>query len=125
LAEKNKKIYANLSIEYYRSAINIILNQYPQSKFLFFSDDPSWTRDNILNKIDLAESELISGQGLTNAEEIILMSKCAHNIIANSTFSWWGAWLNQNPDKIVISPNKWFIDGRNETDLIPTTWKKI
>jgi hypothetical protein len=56
------------------------------------------------------------------------MSMCANNIIANSTFSWWGAWLNNNPDKVVVSPNQWFGPSkgdRNLNDLIPKNWIKI
>jgi hypothetical protein len=60
--------------------------------------------------------------------DMILMSNCKHNICANSSFSWWGAWLNQNPDKIVITPKQWFKtpnSGQVENDLIPESWLKI
>jgi hypothetical protein len=60
--------------------------------------------------------------------DMILMSNCKHNICANSSFSWWGAWLNQNPDKIVITPKQWFKTSKSEqseNDLIPEAWLKI
>nr|MBP9741836.1 alpha-1,2-fucosyltransferase [Burkholderiales bacterium] len=55
-----------------------------------------------------------------------LMSLCKHNIIANSSFSWWGAWLNNHHDKLVIAPNRWFNDTRiNVRDLLPKQWIKL
>ena len=63
---------------------------------------------------------------LTNFEDLKLMATCKHNIIANSSFSWWGAWLNQNVEKIVISPEQWFNDDSRYTgDIIPASWVKI
>jgi len=59
-------------------------------------------------------------------EDMRLMMNCKHNIIANSSFSWWAAWLNQNPNKIVVAPKQWFNDPTVDTkDVIPETWQKV
>jgi hypothetical protein len=72
-------------------------------------------------------TEFVSGEiTKTHFEDLYLMSVCKHNIIANSSFSWWGAWLNENPDKIVIAPKNWFNKGPKDTyDLYPEGWTLI
>ena len=68
----------------------------------------------------------VSDPKIQDFEEIILMSKCTHNIIANSSFSWWGAWLNPNKEKIVIAPEKWFANPKEDSkNIIPKDWIKI
>jgi hypothetical protein len=93
------------SLLYYYSAINFLQNQFSDLDLIFFvfSDDIKWCKDNI----NLPELNIIfieTGFGLSGPEEMQLMSNCKHNIIANSTFSWWGAFLNDNKDKVVIYP---------------------
>lgn len=72
------------------------------SLFIVFSDDIQWCKDNF------TEGDYIFIEGQSDIEDLCLMSMCDHNCIANSTFSWWGAWLNKNPEKIVVAPQKWF-----------------
>ena len=106
------------SVEYYKNAIDIVGDY----DYIFvFSDDIKWCKDNL--KFD----NMIFIEGLTDIEDLHLMSLCNHNIIANSSFSWWGAWLNSNPDKKVIAPIKWFGDKANLNceDIIPDNWIKI
>ena len=92
--------------------------------FFVFSDDPMWARENLSW---IAPGIVIDQNGLDKAfEDMRLMSLCKHHIIANSSFSWWGAWLSKNPEKIVIAPEQWFQDkNMNTDDLIPTKWTRL
>lgn len=108
-----------LSVDYYLTGLNIIKNY---DNVIVFSDDIEWCKENFKFKnIFFIERE-------KDYIELFLMAKCKNNIIANSSFSWWGAWLNQNIDKIVIAPNVWFgpvYHHYNMQDLIPETWVKV
>ena len=111
------------SLNYYKEAISIIKQKYPKIKIFVFSDDIEWAKENIKFADPMF---FVSGQGFSDAEEMLLMSLCKHQIIANSTFSWWSAWLNKNNDKIVVSPKKWLVVVDIDTsDLLPTEWIKI
>lgn len=121
LSEKALKILGLTPLSYYQRAIEHINKQIKNPIYYFFSDDISWVEKNF--KIPHAYqfvSNKITQKGI---EDLFLMSKCQHNIIANSSFSWWGAWLNNNPNKIVIAPKHWFNEGPKDTqDLYPTDW---
>ncbi len=118
------KVHGICSMEYYNSAIEKISKTINNPHFFIFSDDPLWAENNL--SIDYPTTFINGNSGNKGFEDMRLMSLCSHNIIANSSFSWWGAWLNENPDKIVIAPKKWFNDQRiNTKDQIPESWHKI
>ncbi len=111
------------TMDYYQQAIDIMKSKIVNPKFFIFSNDIEWCHSHL----KLADAVYITGnKGENSYRDMQLMSMCKHNIIANSSFSWWGAWLNNNPDKIVIAPAKWFNDPKiNTRDLIPDDWIKI
>jgi len=121
---ETNSIHGTSSMEYYRSAMRFLLNKNPDARFFIFTDDPAWVGKNMAfeSPVEL----LTHNDANKNYEDMRLMSLCKHNIIANSSFSWWGAWLNSNPEKIVVAPKKWFNDLSMDTkDLIPENWVRI
>lgn len=114
----------NLVLDYYKNAISFIESKVKNPVFFIFSDDLDWVKSNLSIN---TEHYFVSGNsGKDSFRDMRLMSLCKHNIIANSSFSWWGAWLNNNPEKIVIAPQTWFKNNQlNDKDLIPEKWIKI
>jgi len=107
-------------IHYFNKSIEKIPND---SYFLIFSDDIKWCKMNFPN-----DERFIFIENNNDYEDLLLMSLCENNIISNSTFSWWGAYLNKNPNKIVVAPEKWFGFGNsmNDTkDLYCEKWIKL
>jgi hypothetical protein len=106
------------SIEYYQKALEIVGSY---DHLLVFSDDIKWCKEN------LNFENMIFVEGNDDVEDLWLMSMCKNNIIANSSFSWWGAWLNSNVNKKVVAPENWFGDQTNldYSDIIPQSWIKI
>ena len=123
LAKVSLEVLGLIPLEHYQHAIELINSKIPNPSFYFFSDDIQWVKENF----PIPNATYVSGDiGNNHVEELYLMSQCKHNIIANSSFSWWGAWLNNNPDKIVVAPKNWFNKGPKDTqDLIPQGWLKI
>lgn len=106
------------SIEYYQNAVEEIGDY---DHLFIFSDDIQWCKDNLKFK------RKVFIEGFDDVEDLFIMSMCKHNIIANSSFSWWGAWLNNNPDKKVVAPANWFGEqaNLNTSDMVPEKWIKI
>lgn len=117
--------YATCSLDYYKKGVDYIAEKCVESPTLFiFSDDIEWVKKNL--NLPYESIYVSNNTGDKSYEDMRLMSLCKHNVIANSSFSWWGAWLNSNKDKIVIAPQKWFNDASIvQTDVIPENWVKM
>lgn len=110
-----------LSIDYYQRSIDFIKKKIKKPSFFIFTDDPTFIKNTIFvkkNKCILIETK-------SSYQDLHLMSKCKHFIIANSSYSWWGAWLGLNKKKIVCAPNKWINANILTNDIIPKSWIKI
>lgn len=122
LTEQNLKVYGNICTEkYYNNAIRYIEEMVEYPHYYVFTDDLAWARENFQGD----EYTIISGnRGRDSYIDMYLMSQCKYNIIANSSFSWWGAWLNRNPDKQVLAPKKWFHNHEKE-EIVCEDWIRI
>lgn len=108
---------------YYESAMRFMSENLQDPLFVFFSDDIEWTQREFGEQSNFL---FINEPRLQDYEELLLMASCKHNIIANSSFSWWGAWLNDDPKKIIIAPKDWTLRKPNpHPNIIPSTWKTI
>jgi hypothetical protein len=126
------EVHGTCTQEYYDKSAEYILQKVQDAHFFIFSDEIEWAKANF--KINARHTFVDNNKGFDgenyqdekNVDDLRLMSLCRHNIIANSSFSWWGAWLNENPEKIVIAPGKWFNDPKMDTvDLIPENWVRL
>jgi hypothetical protein len=111
-----------MEVDYYQNAINKVYDN-KEYQYFIFSDDIDWCK-NVFGE----NKSIYYVEGNSHYVDLCIMSLCTHNIIGNSTFGWWGAWLNPNPEKIVIAPKKWFgpsFNNLNTIDLIPTEWIQI
>ena len=108
---------------YYTKAIATLKKQVGEMEIFVFSDDLDWVKENISAEFPMT---FVNHADRQDYEDLYLMSLCRHNIIANSSFSWWGAWLNKNPGKIVAAPARWFNEvNANTNDLLPAEWLKV
>jgi hypothetical protein len=121
---KKQSTAGTCDINYYKAAVDHMKKNIPDAKFYVFSDNHAWVKEN-LNDFDFEAIDWNPTSGKENYLDMQLMSCCKNNIIANSSYSWWGAWLNNNSSKIVIGPNKWFSQEGpdfDSTTILPNGW---
>lgn len=111
-------------LSYYESCFEQIEAVVPNPRYYLFTDDPQWAENN--EKAFGRDLVLVSRQARLQAhEELLLMSRCRHHILANSSFSWWGAWLDRRTDGLVMAPDRWFKTGTDTADLLPARWRRL
>ncbi|MCW2601820.1 MAG: glycosyl transferase family 11 [Frankiales bacterium] len=117
------EVHGLCTLDYYRNAIDFMIARVEEPSFFFFSDDPEWVKQNIA----MPERTTVIDSDVTrlDCDDMRLMSKCAHHVIANSTFSWWGAWLAKRPGQLVVAPQQWFRTQVAPVDLFPSHWHVI
>jgi hypothetical protein len=117
-----QQYHGSLTLEYYNKAIGTICDRTIDPEFYIFSDEPQWCKRNIITNRPHAYVDI---NGPDKApEDLRLMSACNHFIIANSSFSWWAAWLSRYKEKIIIAPKRWYRT-RDAGDIVPKRWLRI
>ena len=123
VSNKNaNKFHGLMGEAYYKKAIALINKKIKNPKYFIFSDEIEWVK----NSFDLPKNSVYITHNKSGIEDMRIMIECKHNIIANSSFSWWGARLGLQKDKVVIAPKQWFLDSNtNTSDVIPERWSQI
>jgi Glycosyl transferase family 11 len=121
---KTQAVHGVCGLDYYARAMAHIEAQIASPRYIVFSDDPDWTRANLTSPHPM--TFVTANPPSRGFRDLQLMSLCRHHIIANSSFSWWGAWLNGRADKIVVAPAQWFASGgKDARDLVPKGWVRV
>ena len=117
------EVHGLCSIDYYRRAISLVRERSPDCHFLVFSDDPDWARLEL--PLD-ASAVFVDGNAAAPELDLALMRACQHHIIANSSFSWWAAWLGYSPEQFVIAPSPWHASPKLDArDIAVSRWQYI
>ena len=119
---KTRAFHGLCSAEYYQRASEMLRERVGKCHFFVFSDEPEWAQQHFRVS---CPTTVVTRRALADAEDMYLMSQCQHHVIANSTFSWWGAWLSTHDSKCVIAPKKWFSSQNEDPGLIPNGWIRV
>ncbi len=121
---RTHRIHGTCGTDYYTQAIAWVCQNTSAPTFFVFSDDIEWAKANL--QIEQAHRYIDHNGAQADFRDLWLLRQCRHHIIANSTFSWWGAWLGEHPAKMVVAPRRWFRCSKDDArDLIPSTWKTL
>jgi len=120
--KKTNLNHGTCSLDYYQNSIKYLSKRVQNPVYFVFSDDPKWVKENISTKAPTTYVDINTID--TGYEDLRLMSNCKHFIIANSSFSWWGAWLSRNNHKIICAPERWFVE-HDEGDIVPKSWIRV
>jgi hypothetical protein len=124
----NVAYHGHPTLRYYNEVIERVRAQHEGAKFFVFSDEPEWCRANFSSDFTFVDHNKmgVDGKPGQEHEDIYLMSLCRHAAIANSSFSWWGAWLGDTqPDRMVFAPKHWFVVNLETKDIVPERWIKL
>lgn len=117
-------VHGTCDSAYYQRSVTLLADQYGPLKLFVFSDDPAWCRDNL--RLGHPTVFVDHNDTQRNCEDLRVMSHARHFVVANSSFSWWGAWLSTSVEKTVCAPARWFRTAKNdETDIVPRTWHRM
>lgn len=120
------RVHGTLGADYYERSIRVMLAMLTAKPIVFVFSDDAIEAKRTMNFLQGHEIIYVEGNTETPWEDLVLMSLCHHHVIANSSFSWWGAWLNPSQEKVVVAPRAWFTPAelrcRNVCDLCPPTW---
>lgn len=121
--QQTARIHGSCSLDYYQRALDYVAERCAAPRLFVFSDEPNWVKSRL--QTDLPTHYVGHNRGADSFNDMRLMSACRHHVIANSSFSWWAAWLNPSSDKIVVAPRRWFAIERDCSDLIPARWTRL
>jgi hypothetical protein len=117
------RYHGTCSLDYFRQAVDHIRARVPDAHLFVFSDDREWTRNNLTFPLPTTFVDVNPPD--RGYRDMQLMARCRHHVLANSSFSWWGAWLDPSPDKIVVAPRRWFSAPVDTRDLVPESWIRL